>query len=330
MIEVKELTRHYGSVRALRGVSFRVEGGQVVGFLGPNGAGKTTTMRILTGYLAPTSGTAYVHGVDVAADPVRAQRRMGYLPEGNPLYADFRVDECLKFAADMQGLRGPSRRAAIAEALDTVQMTDKAHRTAGTLSRGEKQRVGLAQALLHQPDVLILDEPTSGLDPNQQRQMRALIRRLGERRTVLFSTHILSEVEAVCSRILIVARGRLVADGTVADVRGRGPTATVVEVRAAPEAAAAAFSDLPGVSDVRASALASDPGIARVVLSTPLDRALAEAVAARAQRHGLAVSSLSQEAESLERVFADLTTAPDPDEPPAPPPVAAAAEASHG
>jgi ABC-2 type transport system ATP-binding protein len=310
MIEVTDLTRYYGSVKALQGVSFRVEGGQVVGFLGPNGAGKTTTMRILTGYLAPTSGKALVHGVDVAAEPQRVQRRIGYLPEGNPLYSDLRVDECLRFAADMQGLRGPSRRAAIAEALDIVQMTDKSHRTAGTLSRGEKQRVGLAQALLHQPDVLILDEPTSGLDPNQQRQMRALIRTLGERRTVLFSTHILSEVEAVCARVMIVAKGRLVADGTVAEVRGEGTTSTIVEVRASPEVAAAAFAGLPGVQGIEASALPSEPGVARVVLSAPLDRALGEAVVARAAERGLRVSSIVQEAPSLERVFNELTTAP--------------------
>src|SRR5438105_3706965 len=261
MIEVIDLTKRYGSdVMALAGITFSVPQGQVVGFLGPNGAGKTTTMKIVTGFLAPTSGTALVDGHDVTSDPLPAQRRIGYLPEGNPLYGDFRVDEALKFSAEMHGLRGAERDKAIDEAVDTVNLSDKRRRTCGTMSRGERQRVGLAQALLHKPQVLILDEPTSGLDPNQQTEMRALIRSLGGERTVVLSTHVLSEVEAICDRAIIISVGKLVADGTVADIRGRGRSGLVAVVRGTPAQAEAAFAGLPGVERVEASQAEGAPG----------------------------------------------------------------------
>ena len=219
MIEVKDLTKRYGSLAALRGISFSVPRGQVVGFLGPNGAGKTTTMKILTGYLAPTSGTATVAGHDVTLDPLPALRTIGYLPAGNPQYGELRVVETLRFAAELHGLRGKARDAAVDAAIEAVGLEDRRLQTTGTLSTGFRQRVGLARALLHRPEVLILDEPTSGLDPNQQQEMRTLIRDLGRERTVILSTHILPEVEAVCDRAIIVDAGLIVADDSVASIR---------------------------------------------------------------------------------------------------------------
>jgi ABC-2 type transport system ATP-binding protein len=307
MIEAVDLTKRYGAVTALNGVSFQVSHGQVVGFLGPNGAGKTTTMKILTGYLAPTAGRALVDGHDVTSDPLPAQRKIGYLPEGNPLYGDLRVQESLAFAAEMHGLRGAERDKAIEGVLETVSLADKRHRTCGTLSRGEKQRVGLAQALLHQPAVLILDEPTSGLDPNQQADMRELIRTLGRERTVILSTHILPEVEAVCDRAMIVSRGRLVADGTVAEIRARRGGGVVATVRADATAAAAAFAGLDGVDTVEASPVEGDATWSRVRLSGPSDRDACARIAARAGERGLALASLAPEVAGLERIFAELT-----------------------
>ncbi len=316
MIEVKDLTKWYGSVRAVDGISFSVPAGQVVGFLGPNGAGKTTTMKILTGYLAPTAGTATIDGVDVTEDPIPCQRRIGYLPEGNPLYADLRVDESLKFAAEMRGMRGAKRDEAVDRLLDTVGMTGKRSRTTGTLSRGERQRVGLAQALLHSPDVLVLDEPTSGLDPNQQQEMRALVRDLGRTRTIILSTHILSEVEAVCDRAVIISAGVLVADGTVDEIRSQGRAAVVVEARGAPEALNDALQGIPGVNRVDVEA-AEGGAVARATLSGSGDRALCEEVARRLHAKGLALSLLKPEVASLEKIFGELTGAePAPQAPP--------------
>jgi ABC-2 type transport system ATP-binding protein len=310
MIEAVDLTKRYGSVTALRGVSFSVPKGQVVGFLGPNGAGKTTTMKILTGYLAPTSGTALVDGQDVTVDPLPAQRKIGYLPEGNPLYGEFRVEEALKFSAEMHGLRGAERDKAIDEAIEAVSLKDKRRRTCGTKSRGERQRVGLAQALLHRPLVLILDEPTSGLDPNQQAEMRSLIRSLGGERTVILSTHILPEVEAVCDRALIVSRGTLVADGTVEEIRAKGSRSAVVAVVRAPkeDAALDAFADLPGFDSVDVSAVADEPGLVRVRLTGDPSRESCERVAARASQRGFPLSTLEASRASLETIFATLTT----------------------
>jgi ABC-2 type transport system ATP-binding protein len=219
MIEARDLTKHYGRIKALRGVDLDIEPGTVVGLLGPNGAGKSTLMRIVTGFLAPTAGTVRVDGIDVQDDPLACQRRIGYLPEGNPLYLDMRLREVLHFQADVRGLHGDERAAAIGESIRDAGLIGREGQLVSSFSRGYRQRVGLATALLHRPPILILDEPSSGLDPNQQAEMRRLIRRLGETRTVVFSTHILSEVEATCDRAIIVSQGRVVANGTVDEVR---------------------------------------------------------------------------------------------------------------
>ncbi len=311
MIEVRDLTKRYGAVEALRGVSFSVDRGKVIGLLGPNGAGKSTAMRIITGYLAPTSGSATVDGQEVIEDPVACQRKIGYLPEGNPLYLELRLDEALKFSASMHGLRGDARKSAIGDAVEAAGLTGMERRTIGTFSKGFRQRVGLAQALLHRPPILILDEPTSGLDPNQVEGMRALIRSLGEERTVVLSTHILPEVEAVCDGALIINDGELVAEGTVDEIKTQAAGGVTVHatVRANVEAARSAFASLPAVAGLDVYPSTKDTGLVDVHLNVneAPDAALMESIAAAAFENHLPLSALGARRASLEQIFAELT-----------------------
>jgi ABC-2 type transport system ATP-binding protein len=311
MIEVQDVRKHFGTVEALRGVTFTVPRGHVVGLLGPNGAGKTTAMRILTGYIAPTSGTATVDGQDVFEDPVVAQRKIGYLPEGNPLYLDLRLRESLRFAAEMQGLRGSARDGAVEESMRLAGIADHGHRVLGTLSKGYRQRAGLAQALLHRPPILILDEPTSGLDPNQQEDMRELVRTLGKERTVILSTHILPEVEAVCDRVLIISRGQVVADGTVEEikVRAAGGAVAIARVRGDALAAETAFRTLDFAKDVAAVPVDEASGLVdvRIGMDGTATPERMERVAAVAHARSLPLSALAAQTATLERVFAELT-----------------------
>jgi ABC-2 type transport system ATP-binding protein len=238
MIEADRLTKNYGMARALKGISFEVQRGEVVGFLGPNGAGKSTTMKILTGYLLPTSGRATVCGFDVVEDSLEVRRRIGYLPESTPLYGEMRVDDYLRFCAEIRAVPGSRRRAAIERATELCGLRRVTGKNIVELSKGFRQRVGLAQAMLHEPEVLILDEPTSGLDPNQIIEVRNLIERLGQEHTVVLSTHYLQEVEKSCSRVIIVNQGEIVADdsrdnlikslpATSVRARVQGPAAAV-------------------------------------------------------------------------------------------------------
>ena len=220
MVRVEGLIKRYGPVQALRGVSFRVDRGEVVGLLGPNGAGKTTTMRILTGYLPATAGRALVDEVDVAADPLSVKRMVGYLPEFAPLYAEMLVHDYLHYAGSVRGMRKADRQLRIGELVPLCGLTEVIHRPFRELSRGYKQRVGLAHAMIGDPDLLVLDEPTAGLDPNQIAEIRSIIRAAGERKAIIFSTHILSEAESTCDRIVIIDRGTVVADGTAAELTG--------------------------------------------------------------------------------------------------------------
>ncbi|MGB3617872.1 MAG: ATP-binding cassette domain-containing protein, partial [Catalinimonas sp.] len=247
---VEHLTKTYGQQRAVDDISFRVGPGTILGFLGPNGAGKSTTMKIATGYLPPSAGRVVVADHDVATEPLEARRRVGYLPEHNPLYLDQYVHEYLDFMAGVHGLRGRQRRQRVGEMIGRTGLAREQGKRIGALSKGYRQRVGLAQALLHDPPVLILDEPTTGLDPNQIEEIRQLIREVGREKTVVFSTHILPEVQALCDRVVIVNRGKLVADGPVADLRGAagGPTVQVAFARAVDPVALRA---LPGVREVR-------------------------------------------------------------------------------
>lgn len=218
LVEVRQLVKHYGDVEAVAGVTFHVDRGEVLGFLGPNGAGKSTTMKMVTGFLRPTSGTALVCGRDVLQDPVAVKRSLGYLPESSPSYGEMTVLEFLEFTARVRGL--PERgAAALARAVAACHLEAVQNQTIETLSKGFRQRVGLAQAILHDPPVLVLDEPTDGLDPNQKHEVRTLIRSMARDKAVILSTHILEEVDALCTRIIIIARGRIVVDSTPAALR---------------------------------------------------------------------------------------------------------------
>ena len=252
MIEVQHLSKRYGRVTAVDDVSFRVERGEILGFLGPNGAGKTTTMRILTGYIPATEGKAIVAGFDVFEQPIEAKRRTGYLPETPPLYPDMTVLEYLTFVAKVKGVPGNERHQRIRDVMDRTRVADMAHRLCAKLSKGYKQRVGLAQALIHNPDVLILDEPTAGLDPKQIIETRQLIKDLAGDHTIILSTHILPEVSQTCQRVVIINKGRVVAVDTPDNLtaRLRGSETMYVQVETGGGDAMAALTRIPGVTRV--------------------------------------------------------------------------------
>jgi ABC-2 type transport system ATP-binding protein len=228
LVETRDLHKRFGGIHAVRGVNLRVQRGEVLGFLGPNGAGKTTTMRMITGFLEPTDGSAWVDGVNVALDPLRAKSRMGYLPEGAPCYPDMRVEEFLAFIGRARGYRGSELKARVERAIMSVNLSLVRRQTFETLSKGYRRRTGIAQSLLHDPPVLILDEPTDGLDPNQKFEVRSLIRQLGKDRAIILSTHLLEEVEAVCTRAVIINRGTVVFDGTPAEMDAKAPASIKV------------------------------------------------------------------------------------------------------
>jgi ABC-2 type transport system ATP-binding protein len=231
MIEVKDLVKTYGSKRAVNGVTFTVRRGEILGVLGPNGAGKSTTMKMITGFLRPDAGTATVDGVDVTADPVAVKRKLGYLPESAPAYPEMTVAEFLDFIAEVRGFdTREARRIQVDRVVALTHLEPVRHQTIETLSKGFKQRVGFAQALLHDPPVLVLDEPTDGLDPNQKNEVRALIRNMAAAKAVILSTHILEEVDAICTRVIIISQGRIVADETPAALRSRQPGARLDEI----------------------------------------------------------------------------------------------------
>lgn len=250
-IRIEQLTKRYGPQTAVDGISFRVSAGEVLGFLGPNGAGKSTTMKMICGLIAPNAGTIAVGGKSVADDADKVREMIGYLPESNPLYEDMPVLDLLKFAARLQGVPRDRETQRIREMVEVCGLGLEKHKKIGELSKGYRQRVGLAQAMVHDPQVLILDEPTSGLDPNQIVEIRSLIKDLGQAKTVIFSTHILSEVEAVCDRILIINRGKIVADGAPSVLRSQSQGEHVLVVRvedAVRDEVVAALSTLPGVA----------------------------------------------------------------------------------
>jgi len=301
MIEVRDLTKTFGAVEAVRGISFRVEAGEIVGFLGPNGAGKTTTMRILAGIFPPTSGEVRIAGRDPARDPLACRRAVGYFPEYAPFYPDLRVAGYLRFVARMKRLPRAERPRAVAQVLAWCGLEGVARRRVGTLSKGYRQRVGLAQALCGEPPILILDEPTIGLDPGQVVEIRDLVRALGGARTVFFSSHILSEVEALCERVIVVARGRLVGEGTARELSERvgRRQRVVLRVDGPAEAVAAALAALPGVERVAREAAAF---VLEAAASADVARAAGEAMAAR----GWTIRELREEMPDLEQIFLRL------------------------
>ena len=253
-VRIEHLTKRYGEQAAVDDISFEVKAGEVLGFLGPNGAGKTTTMKMLCGLVAPDSGSMLVAGRSVLKEPEAVRQRIGYLPENNPLYLEMPVIDFLVFAARVQGMAESRIGERVAEMVRVCGLDPEKHKRIGELSKGYRQRVGLAQALVHDPDVLILDEPTTGLDPNQIVEIRELIREVGRSKTVIFSTHILPEVEATCDRILIINKGRIVADGDAATLRrqAQGRDILRVKLEPVPEGAAEALLGVPGVEEVRA------------------------------------------------------------------------------
>ena len=307
MIKVEGLTKTYAGVTAVKDLSFTVEKGEIVGFLGPNGAGKSTTMRILSCYMPATSGRASIAGFDVASQSHEVRSRVGYMPENVALYPEMRVQEYLEYRAALKGVRGRRNRQRVNAVKDLCNLREVEQKLIGALSKGYRQRVGLADALIHDPDLLILDEPTIGLDPNQIRQVRQLIRDLGQRHTILLSTHILTEVEMTCSRVLILDRGRIVASETPAALAGHMRTAggITAQIRAeAPEVEKALLA-LHGVRKAVLDHLGD--GWLSCVLRTDADHDAREAVARMAAQRGWPLRELGREAVSLERVFTEIT-----------------------
>jgi ABC-2 type transport system ATP-binding protein len=262
MIDVRHLLRRFGPILAVDDVSFQVARGEVLGFLGPNGAGKSTTMKMITGFLAPTSGTAIVNGHDIIAAPIAAKRAVGYLPEGAPCYPDMTPASFLRFIARIRGFDGDEARRRIALAIERTALHGVLGQPIETLSKGYKRRVGLAQALLHDPEVLILDEPTDGLDPNQKHEVRTLINDLAPQKAIIISTHLLDEVDAVCTRAIIISSGRIVADGTPDELEARSRYHNAIRLALAKDGidAAAALMRLPGVASVEETDDADGPG----------------------------------------------------------------------
>jgi ABC-2 type transport system ATP-binding protein len=310
MIKVENLTKEYGVNRAVDHVSFNVRKGEVLGFLGPNGAGKSTTMKILTCFLAPTSGSAQVAGFDVFDQSLEVRQHVGYLPEDTPLYKDMSVLEHLEFAANMHGMTGDHVHARIKEIGGRCGLSDVAGKLVGELSKGYRQRVGLAQAMLHDPDILILDEPTSGLDPNQIAEIRALIKEVGKEKTVILSTHILPEVQATCSRMLIISGGKLVADGTPDELRAREKATRyrlVLEANGtAPDAVKDKVAGVAGV--VQCQKVAGEDGSHTFAIDGQAKSDLRKQLFRAAVDNKWTLLELTREAASLEDVFRNLTT----------------------
>ena len=305
MIELRDIEKSYGETRALKGISFSIARGEVVGLLGPNGAGKTTAIKIIVGYLLPSAGSATVAGLDVVEHPLAVQERIGYLPENAPLYHDMLVQDYLGFMADMRGLELDRRRTRLSAVVEACGIGGVLTRPIGQLSKGYRQRVGFATALLHDPEILVLDETTTGLDPNQIIEVRSLIRRLGKTKTVILSTHILSEVEATCDRAVILIDGRVRADDTLAGLtRSRAQVVTLATPDL--ESARQALAALPGVSGVEV--LRGPDGFHTLRLALATDDAIGERVADLAQRRGWKLRELRRDDRSLEQVFRELTT----------------------
>ena len=306
LLSLDRVSKRFNGVPAVDDVTFQVDRGQVVGFLGPNGAGKSTTMRMVTQYFDPDAGAIRLDGVPLAQAGREAKRRIGYLPENNPLYAEMLVSEYLDYVARLREIPARDRRGALDEAIAATGLEPVFHRPIGELSKGFRQRTGLAAAILHRPDLLVLDEPTEGLDPNQRVEIRRLIADLGRERTVILSTHILPEVQFTCSRLLIINRGRLVADGPVEDLVSRAQDGSRISVEATGADVAARLAGLPGV--LRIEPRESVDGRMRVTLTTRGTEDLRPRIYDLARGAGWTLYELHLEAGSLEDLFRELTT----------------------
>ena len=309
MIEVENLTKRYGSLTAVRDISFTVRKGEIVGFLGPNGAGKTTTMRVLTCFLSASEGSARVAGYDIFKEPHEVKKRIGYLPESPPIYRDMRVRTYLEFVANIKGVAKKDRARQTDKVLERTGLKDRARQLIGQLSKGYRQRVGLAQAIIHDPEVIILDEPTSGLDPNQTREVRGLIKELADDRTVILSTHILPEVSMTCSRVIIINNGQISAVDTPGNLSAKmkGNERVYVEVKGSLESATAAIQTLPGVINVEAASNAPSQ-ITALHIDAPIQEEIRPQIVAALVGKGIDVLGLRREEMSLEDIFVELTT----------------------
>lgn len=299
-IRVEGIQKRYGNQQAVGNVSFELQRGEIVGFLGPNGAGKSTTLKMITGYVQPDAGTIQVEGLSVAAHPLEVRKKIGYLPEANPLYYDMYVREYLQFIAGVHHLPAPEK--SINEVIEMTGLTREAHKKCGQLSKGYKQRVGLAAALVHNPPVLILDEPTSGLDPNQIVEIREVIRKQGADKTILFSSHILQEVEAICDRVIILHQGKVVADNRIRQLQQEENSAQVLEVQLREEVAEQEWREVPGVQQLIAM------GGGRYRISTQDAEQLSRALMQWTVQKGYTLLSFQREESSLEDVFRQLTS----------------------
>ncbi len=307
MISVESVTKRFGTLTAVDGLSFQVDRGEVVGFLGPNGAGKTTTMRMLTGTLEPDEGSVLFQGDPIDRGLRAAKNRVGYLPESNPLYEEMYASEYLEYVSELRGMGFSEAKSAISAAVDETGVSEVFYRPIGELSRGYRQRLGLAAAILHRPEILILDEPTEGLDPNQRVEIRRLVAELGKERTVLVCTHVMQEVEATCSRLIILNRGKLVAEGTVQDLLANRSGGVRYVVEAQGEGIPESLASLPGVSSHRTDAV---EGRTRVFLEATTGEELRPRIYSLAQERSWTLWELHKERASLEDVFRELTSEP--------------------
>jgi ABC-2 type transport system ATP-binding protein len=303
MIETRQLSKRYGDLAAVNGISFKVEPGQVLGFLGPNGAGKSTTMKMIAGFLAPTSGSASVCGHDVVQEPLAAKRMLGYLPEGAASYGEMTTRAFLGFIAEARGLSGARRAQGIENVIERLHLHSVLEQSIETLSKGFKRRVGLAQAIIHDPPVLILDEPTDGLDPNQKFEVRGLINAMAKDKTIVVSTHILEEVQAVCSRAVIIARGKILADATPAELEARSRYHQAVSLTTSNIAAAKEV--LSRVADV--AAVEIDAHTRRLTAVPKPGRQIFASISEALQAQGIVVSELQLESGRMDEVFRTIT-----------------------
>jgi ABC-2 type transport system ATP-binding protein len=308
LVEARDLVKRFGSLTAVDGISFAVDRGEVVGFLGPNGAGKSTAMKIISGFLEPTSGQAWIDGHNSQTDPIAARRRLGYLPEGAPAYSDMTVGAFLGFIAAMRGLPKAQANERLAELVERIDLGEVWNQRIDALSKGFKRRVSIAQALVHDPDVLILDEPTDGLDPIQKYEMRDLIRSIAPRKAIIISTHILEEVEAVCTRAIIIAKGCMLADATPAELMARAPVngnLAVALATADPQRAIDIISRHPGVGRVDVAQRVN--GVTRLVIHASQNRPSADELTGLLGRSNIAVTEFYMERATLDDVFREIT-----------------------
>jgi ABC-2 type transport system ATP-binding protein len=306
LVEARDLVKRFGSLTAVDGISFAVDRAEVVGFLGPNGAGKSTAMKIISGFLEPSSGQAFIEGYNSHTQPIEARRRLGYLPEGAPAYGDMSVADFLGFIAAMHGMSKRQANDRLAELVERIGLAEVWNQRIEALSKGFKRRVGIAQALVHDPDVLILDEPTDGLDPNQKHDMRELIRLIAARKAIVISTHILEEVEAVCTRAIIIAKGRMLADATPAELLAQGANAFAITiVTVDPQRAIEIISTQPGISKVYVAERVD--GVTRLRVHAPKSRPTVAELAGVLGRSDIAVSEMFVKHASLDDVFRQIT-----------------------